>query len=496
MMGEAMCTPLFHNQFRVPSYEDWVDGEAYADDRNPARPAEVVARVPVGDRATADAALAAARGALRDWARLPAPARGEILFRAAALLMDRSSDIGTELSREEGKTLVEGVGEVRRAASIIRYFAGQTTEAIGSVYASATPGTRIHTIRQPVGVVAAITPWNFPIAIPAWKVAPALAFGNTVVLKPASATPLTAHRLVEAFVDAGLPAGVLNLVYASGEVVASSWFVPGGADAISFTGSETVGRGIQAAAGATHAKVQLELGGKNAVVVAEDADVDKAAQLIVRGAMASAGQKCTATSRVIAIGGVLPALRDAITARVEALVPGDPLDPDTTLGPVIDMGAKERIAAAVAEAQRSGARILTRRPVPSAGAFAPAVVFDRVVPDMTIAREEIFGPVVAVIEAADLGEALRVHDMVAYGLSASIFTRDLGIADTFVHAARAGIVHVNGETAGAEPHVPFGGMKASSSWSREQGHEAEAFYTQTKTIYVDGLPGAGLFDVS
>lgn len=473
----------------------WVDGADHVDDRNPARPAEVVARAPLGDAGTADAALAAARAALREWARTPAPARGEILFRAAAILMERAEAIGTELSREEGKTLAEGIGETRRAAAILRYFAGRTLEPIGEVYASATPGTRIHTLRQPVGVVAAISPWNFPIAIPAWKIGPALAYGNTVVFKPSGATPLTAQRLVQALVDAGLPAGVINLVHASGRIVTERWFVGGGVDALSFTGSEAVGRELQGAAVAARAKVQLELGGKNAVVVAEDADIGRAADFIVRGAMASAGQKCTATSRVIAIGAVLPDLRQAIVERVEKLVPGDPLDPATTLGPVIDEAARDRIAGAVADAERAGARIVARRTVPSDGSFAPAVVFDRATAEMAIAREEIFGPVIAILEAPDLVAALRIHDAVAYGLSASIFTRDLAVADTFVHAARAGIVHVNGETAGAEPHLPFGGMKGSSSWSREQGHEAEGFYTQTKTVYLDGLPGAGLFDI-
>lgn len=473
----------------------WVEGADHLDDRNPARPDEIVARAPRGSSGTADAALAAARAALRGWARMPAPARGEILFRAASLLAERAETIGAELTREEGKTLAEGIGETRRAAAILRYFAGRTLEPIGEVYPSATPGTRIHTLRQPVGVVAAITPWNFPIAIPAWKIAPALAYGNTVVFKPAGATPLTAHRFVEALIDAGLPAGVLNLVHAPGLAVAASWLVPGGVDALSFTGSEAVGRGLQAAAVATHAKVQLELGGKNAVVVAEDADVDRAAEFIVRGAMASAGQKCTATSRVIAIGAVGGPLREALVARVEALVPGDPLAATTTLGPVIDDAARDRIAGLVADGERAGARAVGLRSVPGDGAFAPAIVLDGATPDMAVAREEIFGPVVALLAARDLPEALRIHDAVAYGLSGSIFTRDLATADTFVHAARVGIVHVNGETAGAEPHVPFGGMKGSSSWSREQGHEAEAFYTQTKTVYVDGLPGAGLFDL-
>ncbi len=474
--------------------DSWIDGPMAAEDRNPARPSDLVAVVPGADAALARSASAAARAARPGWARTPALARGEVLFRAAALLFERAEKIGAELTREEGKTLAEGVGEVRRAASILRYFAGQTSEPIGEVYASVTLGTRVSTLRQPIGVVAVITPWNFPIAIPAWKIAPALAYGNTVVFKPASATPLTAMRLVEALLDAGLPPGVLNLILASGDVVEDAWLGSGGVDALSFTGSEGVGRRLQARALAGHLRVQLELGGKNAVVVAEDADVERAADLIARGAFSSAGQKCTATSRVIAIGASIDPLRSSLAQRVARLLPGDPLAPTTTLGPVIDEAARDRIDGMVQRALDAGARIVERREVPGDGAFAPAVLLDGVDSSMPIARLEVFGPVLAMMPASDLDEAIRIHDSVEYGLSAAIFTSDLAAADTFAHAARAGIIHINGETAGAEPHLPFGGMKASSSWSREQGRSAVEFYTQTKTIYVEGLPGAGLFE--
>jgi len=474
--------------------DEWVAETPGAEDRNPADPDDVIALVSAGTPAHLQAAARAARDALPGWAAMPAPARGEILFRAAALLSERAENVGRDLAREEGKTLAEGIGETRRAAAILRYFAGQTSEPIGEVYASATPGTRLYTQRGPVGVVAAITPWNFPIAIPAWKIAPALAFGNTVLFKPAGATPLTANHLVAALVDAGLPAGVLAMVFADGASVQEHWIASGAADALSFTGSEVVGRRLQAAAVARHAKVQLELGGKNAVIVAPDADIARAADMIVRGAMASAGQKCTATSRVIAIGEVAEPLLAAITERVNALRPGDPTDPATTLGPVIDAAARDRIAALVADAETEGARVAVRPDVPSRGAFHPATVLDGVTPGMRIANDEVFGPVVGLMAAADLDEALRLHNAVAYGLSGSIFTRDLATAEAFIATARVGLVHVNGETAGAEPHVPFGGMKGSSSWSREQGRSAADFYTQTKTVYVEGLPARGPFD--
>lgn len=402
--------------------------------------------------------------------------------------------VGTELAREEGKTLSEAIGEVRRASSILRYYAGRTSDPIGEVYASSQPGTRIHTIRQPLGVVAVITPWNFPIAIPAWKVAPALAFGNTVVFKPSGATPLSAVRLVEALVEAGLPPGVVNLVHATGAQVAEVWLRPDGADALTFTGSSAVGRTLELVAGSAGLKVQLELGGKNAVIVMPDAELDRTADLIVRGAMASAGQKCTSTARVIVVGQSPTGLRSALVERIEALVVGDPLDSATTLGPLIDTAARDRVGALVDAATAEGARIVTRRGVSAPGAFAPPILLDAVTPVMAISREEVFGPVVCLLEARNLADAITIHNNVAYGLSGAIFTRSLAAVDDFIHGARVGLVHVNDETAGAEPHVPFGGMKASSSFSREQGLAAESFFTQTKTVYVAGLPGAGLFD--
>jgi alpha-ketoglutaric semialdehyde dehydrogenase len=472
----------------------WSHGPPVSEDRNPARPDEIVAVVPDASPAELADAVASARASRADWARTPAPARGEILFRAAALLAERAESIGTELAREEGKTAAEGIGETRRAATILRYFAGQTSEAIGEVYPSAAPGTRIQTLRQPIGTVAIITPWNFPIAIPAWKIAPALAYGNTVVFKPATATPLSAYRLVEALVDAGLPPGVLELAFASGPAVTTAWIESGEVDAISFTGSESVGRDLAARAYQRHMRVQLELGGKNAVIVSDDADVDLAADAIVRGAMASAGQKCTATARVIALESVRQAVLEAILARVGNLKPGDPLDPTVTLGPLIDAQARARVETLTAAAEASGASAFRPIGVPVGPAYLAPIILDGVDPRSSIMQEEVFGPVLGIVSVPDVATAIQVHNGVPFGLAGSIFTRDLATADQFIQSASVGIVHVNGETAGAEPHVPFGGMKGSSSWSREQGHSASEFYTQTKTVYVDGLPEVGLFD--
>lgn len=474
----------------------WLEpGSERVEIRNPADLSQVVGIAPRGDSDVVEMAVDAAQVVLPAWSRLGGPARAEILFRAADLVRQRESAIARDLTREEGKTLAEATVEVRRAAAIVRYFAGRTFDRIGESYASAFPRTRIQTLREPLGVVAVITPWNFPIAIPAWKIAPAIAYGNAVIFKPASSTPLTAHHLVEAFIDAGLPAGVLNVVYAPGSAFDRLWIKGSGVAAVSFTGSASAGRELAAQAGQSGIKVQLELGGKNGVVVAPDADVGLAADAIVRGAFASAGQKCTSTSRVIAVDDVYESVAAEVHERVARLIPGDPLEPSTTLGPVINVAARDRIAGVVQAARDAGARVVYESAAPRKGAFAPAVVLDQVETSATVARDEIFGPVLALLRAHDVDEAIRIHNDVAYGLSGSIFTGSLAVADRFARTARVGVVHVNGETAGLEPHVPFGGMKASSSWSREQGRAAEEFYTQTKTVYWEGLSDAGPFDL-
>jgi aldehyde dehydrogenase (NAD+) len=472
----------------------WLETGHITEDLNPASPSAVVARVHAATAEVVEDAAHEARAALAAWSRLPAPSRAEYLDRAAGLIAERAKTIAADLTREEGKTIGEATAEVARAVAILRYFAARAFDPIGEVYASANPATRIQTLRQPLGVVSVITPWNFPIAIPAWKIAPALVFGNTVVFKPASATPLTAHHLVTAFVDADVPPGVLNVVYASGGDAGPILGRAPTVDALTFTGSADVGRPLQQRAVESGAKVQLELGGKNAVIVCPDADIELAAQAIARGAFASAGQKCTATSRVIAVGTAGAGLRDALSRLARGLNAGDPLDPSTTHSPVIDRAAQERITGIVDAAHSHGAQIIARGDVPTSGWFVPPIVLDHVDPRSPVAQEEIFGPVVVLLDAADLDEALEIHNSVRYGLAGSIFTSDIATADKFARAARAGVVHINGETPGAEPHVPFGGMGESSSWSREQGPAAEQFFTQTKTIYTDMAPIVGLFD--
>lgn len=435
-------------------------------------------------------AVAAAEEARGSWRRTSAIARANILHKAAEILASRVNDVGRELTVEEGKTLKEGIGETGRAVQILRYYAGEAQQPDGEHYQSANPSTLLYTVREPIGVVGIITPWNFPIAIPAWKIAPALAFGNTVVFKPASFTPLLAVRFVEALAEAGLPPGVLNLVTGSASGVGDPLINDPRVMALSFTGSETVGREVAKAVSARGGKVQLELGGKNPAIVLADADLDHAINHLVSGAMWSSGQKCTATSRAILDASIAAEVTERLASRIENLVTGDPLADTTNVGPVISDEAAERILGDIESAEREGARLLAGGSRLTSngrqnGHFVAPTLFDNVAPDSRFGQEELFGPVLGVMTVGDLAEAIEIANSVRFGLSASIFTRDLGKAMTFINGIEAGIVHVNAETPGAEPQVPFGGFKSSSSYSREQGKSARDFYTQIKTVYID-----------
>jgi acyl-CoA reductase-like NAD-dependent aldehyde dehydrogenase len=459
-------------------------------DVNPARTDEVVAVFPSAARDDAVQAVEAAAKAFPGWASTPMPKRGEILLRAAALFEQRLDEVAEALTREEGKTLAESKGEAARGVSLLRYSAGEAMQPTGEVYPSASPSTFLYAERVPLGVVALITPWNFPVAIPTWKVAPALVYGNTVVLKPAELTPLTAWHLADVLDKAGLPPGVLNLVVGRGSRVGEVLVEHPQVKAISFTGSNPVGAGIAAQAAARGVKYQLEMGGKNPVVVLRDADLDKAVELTIAGAMLSTGQKCTATSRVIVEKDLLPGFRERLVARAASLTVGDGMKPDTYMGPLVSADAERTVLEYVEVGKAEGARLLTggkklRGGDHDRGYFVAPTVFDGVRPDMRIAQEEIFGPVVGIMEARDFEEAVGLANQVRFGLSASIVTRDLGLALRFVRAVEAGIVHVNSQTAGAEPQVPFGGFKGSSSGTREQGKAAREFFTQIKTVYLD-----------
>ena len=472
----------------VRSFVDgsWRDGEPRPD-VNPSRPTESVATAHFADVPTARAAVAAARDAAATWARIPAPERGQVLRRAADLLEQRSETIGRELAAEEGKTVAEAIGETRRAVALFRYYSGQTTEPDGETYPSHTKGTLLYARRRPVGAVLAITPWNFPIAIPAWKLAPALAYGNTVVWKPAELVPLTSLRLFEALRDAGLPTNVLNLVIGSGATLGDA-LVSEGVDAITFTGSNAVGREVQRRALDLGVKVQLELGGKNPAVVMASADLDLAVDRVAKGAFLSAGQKCTATSRVIVDSRVLDEFTGRLAEVASTWKVGDALAPDTVVGPLVSEQQHDNVLDFLRSGRDEGGQYLAgggHDDQAGEGYFIRPTVIAGLTSGSRLVREEIFGPVVTVQPAAGYDEALHLANDTVYGLSASLFTSDLGEALRFADDIEAGVVKLNQESAGLEFQVPFGGMKDSSSGTREQGKTAREFFTAWQTVYMD-----------
>lgn len=480
----------------VPAYGNYTNGTWRAatsgetsENRNPARPDDLIGHFASSGAEDIATAVAAAAAAASGWAAISPIARSNILYKASEILASRVNEIGAELTREMGKTLKEGIGETGRAVQILRYFAGELHQPDGEHYPSANPATFLFTLREPLGVCGIITPWNFPIAIPAWKIAPALAFGNTVVFKPASLTPLCAIRLTEALVDAGLPPGVLNLVTGSAGAVGDPLVADDRVVAVSFTGSNAVGNEIKKVAGERGAKVQLEMGGKNPAIVLADADIDHALTQVINGAMMSGGQKCTATSRAIVDRRIAEQLTTALGERIGKLNVGDPAHEATNIGPLVSREAAERVSRDIEKGASEGASIAVSGNRPDGdGYFVAPTLFSGVRSESFLGQEELFGPVLGVIPVDDIDEAIAVANQVRFGLSASIFTRDIGKALTFINRIQAGIVHVNSETAGAEPHVPFGGYKGSSSYSREQGKSAREFYTQVKTVYLDPPP--------
>jgi aldehyde dehydrogenase (NAD+) len=466
----------------------WVegDGEEFAD-TNPARPAEVVARGRFASPEEVGRAVAAAREAAPGWAATPHHARAAVLNAAADLVDAAAEEWGAELAREEGKTLPEGIAEVRGSARILRYYAGEADRESGEIYASPRPGENVLVVRKPIGVVGMITPFNFPIVIPAWKIGPALSYGNTVVWKPSSLVPVLAYRLAQALTSAGLPDGVLNLVY--GEADAGSVIVGHpGVDAVSFTGSTAVGRAVIARCGELGKPVQTEMGGKNASIVLADADLDHAAEQVSLGAFRSTGQKCTATSRLIVADEVADELLARVAERAARLVVGDPLDAAVEMGPLVSSAARDRVSAGVARAVGEGAKPLAgASPSELEGWFVPPTVLDLPGTEVDFWRTELFGPVVGAVRAAGTEEALGLANLSDHGLSAAIFTRDLGVALKAVERLDVGVLHVNSESALTFPYVPFGGAKQSGFGPKEQGRAAREFYTRTMTVYL-GTP--------
>ncbi len=465
---------------------EWVEDGETAPNINPSNTADVVGEYTRAGVEAVDAAVAAARAAQPAWAEASPQVRHDVLEAAGAAIMARKEELGRLLSREEGKTLAEGIGETIRAAQIFKFFAGEALRVRGEKLASVRPGVEVEIAREPLGVVGLITPWNFPIAIPAWKIAPALSYGNAVVLKPADLTPGCAWELAKILDDAGLPKGVLSLVVGRGSSVGARLVEHPDVDAISFTGSVATGRGIAVKCAETHKKVQLEMGGKNPMVVLDDADLEVAVPACVNGAFFSTGQRCTASSRLIVTEGIHDAFVEKLTAAASALKVGDALDPETQIGPVVDQSQLDQNLTYVALAGQEGCEVVGGERLERAteGFFQAPAVFLGASNEMRISREEIFGPCASVIKVADFDEALAVANDTDFGLSSGICTTSLKQASAFRRKSQAGMVMVNLPTAGVDYHVPFGGRKGSSYGPREQGSYAAEFYTTVKTAYI------------
>ncbi|MBU1374937.1 MAG: aldehyde dehydrogenase family protein [Alphaproteobacteria bacterium] len=465
---------------------EWVTSPTTAPNINPSDTTDVIAEFAQADASQASDAVAAASDAFAAWSRGSIQRRSEILDAVGSELVARAPELGRLLAREEGKTLPEGVGEATRAGQVFKFFAGEALRISGESQRSVRPGVDVSVTREPLGVVALITPWNFPLAIPAWKAAAALACGNTVVLKPAELTPACAWALADIIQRAGAPAGVFNLVSGPGSVVGAALVEDARVGGVSFTGSTTTGARVGQACMARNARVQLEMGGKNPLVVLDDADLDLAVECAVNGAFYSTGQRCTASSRLIVTEAIHDRFVAALAERLRALVVGHALEDGVHIGPVVDQRQLDIDRAYIEIGEREGARLLTGGDLvsrPTAGHFLSPALFVDVDNSMRIAREEIFGPVAAVIRVRNFDEALAVANDTPYGLSAGICTGSLKHATAFRQEARAGMVMVNLPTAGVDPHVPFGGQKASSYGPREQGRYAAEFYTTVKTAY-------------
>ncbi|WNC13777.1 alpha-ketoglutaric semialdehyde dehydrogenase GucD [Brevibacillus brevis] len=456
---------------------------------NPANREDVVGYVQKSGAGDLEQAVAAAKEAQPAWRKLPAPARGEYLYKAANALEKRLDEIAETMTREMGKTFGEAKGETARGIAILRYYAGEGMRKVGDVIPSTASEGLMFTTRVPLGVVGVITPWNFPVAIPIWKMAPALVYGNSVVFKPAQETAVTAAKIVECLDEAGLPSGVVNMVTGPGSVIGQGIIDHPDINGITFTGSNAVGKRVGQGALARGAKYQLEMGGKNPVIVANDADLDLAVEATISGGLRSTGQKCTATSRVIIQSGIYDAFRERLLAKVAQLQIGDGMQGDTWMGPCASESQLKTVLSYIEKGVEEGATLIYggRRLMDNgldSGFFVEPTVFEDVTADMAIAQEEIFGPVLALLKVDTLDEAIALANDVQYGLSASIFTRDIGSILSFIGEIEAGLVRVNAESAGVELQAPFGGMKQSSSHSREQGQAAIEFFTSIKTVFI------------
>ncbi len=484
-----MTTPL--------TCRNYIDGQwltatagANLESRNPANKREIIATFERSDATDVEAAVVAARQAYQSWRLVPAPARAEYIFKVGEVLSKYKEELALLICREMGKPLAEARGDVQEGIDCAFYSAAEGRRLFGQTTPSEMPNKFAMTVRMPIGVCALITPWNFPVAIPCWKAMPALVCGNTVILKPAEDTPACATKLVEIFAEAGLPPGVINLVHGVGEEVGKALVSHPGIDLVSFTGSSETGAEVGSICGRTHKRVCLEMGGKNAQIVMEDADLELALDGAVWGAFGTAGQRCTATSRLILHRDIKDKFTTMLKERTSKLRLGAGSDPNTEIGPIINERQLQRVSKYLDIAHAEGAKVLIGGEIATEkelehGYFFQPTILDEVTPQMRVAQEEIFGPVVALIEVNSFEEAIAILNNTKYGLSSSIYTRDINRAFTAMRDIEAGITYINGPTIGAEVHLPFGGVKQTGNGHREAGTTALDVFTEWKTVYVD-----------
>src|SRR6476661_1885568 len=470
----------------------WITSESgkSAQNINPGNIDDVIGNIPLATRAEARLAVESAAEAFRSWRSTPAPTRGRIVNKAARLFEDNKEELAQILTREEGKTIAEARGELQRSINVAEFCAGEARRLTGETIPSELPLNFAYTIKQPLGVVACVTPWNFPVAIPIWKIAPALVAGNTVVFKPATLTPATAVRIVELFTEAGIPPGVLNLVLGSGSEAGDEIINHPAVKAISFTGSNQVGIRLYEEVSRRGAKVQCEMGGKNPVIILEDADLDLAVESTAQGAFGSSGQRCTATSRAVVLNDIADEFVERIAKRAGSMRIGDGMDPNTEMGPTVDESQFKTVLEYIDIGREDGATLVCGGSRATGdgldkGFFVNPTVFDHVTPDMRVAREEIFGPVLSVLRVKNFEELMQVANYTEYGLSSSIFSNDAARIFRFVDEIETGMTHINSPTTGGEAHIPFGGIKGTGIGDREQGSTALDFYTELKVVYVD-----------
>jgi alpha-ketoglutaric semialdehyde dehydrogenase len=483
--------------YALKTYKNYINGEwiesrgnQFSENRNPANTEELIGVFPSSSRDEVALAIDSAREAYKTWRLTPAPKRAEILYRAAQILVERKEDFARDMTREMGKILDETRGDVQEAIDMTYLMAGEGRRQFGHTAPSELPNKFCMSVRSPIGVAGLITPWNFPMAIPSWKIMPALVCGNTVVIKPAENTPLSVHNLVQALEEAGLPGGVVNIVFGKGSIVGNAILDSPGVNLVSFTGSTDIGRTVSEKCAPGFKKCHLEMGGKNIIVVMDDANLDIAVDGAVWGGFGTTGQRCTAASRVAVQKGVYSQFVSRFVERVKALKVGNGLDVGTNMGPCINEQQLETVIKYVEIGQNEGAKLATGGHRLEGGAYAHGwfhepTIFTDCSPDMRICQEEIFGPVVSVIPFGTFEEGLAIANGVNYGLSAAIYTRDVNQAFRAQRDMETGIVYINAPTIGAEVHLPFGGIKNTGNGHRESGDAALDFYSEWKTVYID-----------